>query len=92
MKHRVTHTNDHPCDAAGAINCRCTMDPSLMLRIRERAYHIWIDTGGHADQNWLQAEKEILQTPRSQPTAGPTAKKRSPVSKQKMRKQVPTPS
>jgi Protein of unknown function (DUF2934) len=37
------------------------MDQILMHRIRERAYHIWMETGGNADQNWLQAEAEIFQ-------------------------------
>ena len=31
-----------------------------MLRVRERAYHIWAANGGDADQNWLRAETEIL--------------------------------
>jgi hypothetical protein len=38
------------------------MDQILMHRIRERAYRIWMETGGNADQNWLRAEAEILQT------------------------------
>ena len=33
-----------------------------MLRIRERAYYIWAANGGDADQNWLRAETEILNT------------------------------
>ena len=32
------------------------MDQILMLRIRERAYHIWAANGGEAEQNWLRAE------------------------------------
>ena len=36
------------------------MDQILMLRIRERAYHIWAANGGNADANWLRAETEIL--------------------------------
>jgi hypothetical protein len=48
------------------------MDQLLMHRIRERAYHIWMETGGNADQNWLQAEAEILETaPRVSPDVGP---------------------
>jgi hypothetical protein len=39
------------------------MDQTLTHRIRERAYHIWVETGGTADQNWLQAETELRQTP-----------------------------
>jgi hypothetical protein len=37
------------------------MDQSLMLRIRERAYHIWAANGGGADQNWLRAETKPQQ-------------------------------
>jgi DUF2934 family protein len=36
------------------------MDQALMERIRESAYHIWAANGGDAEQNWLQAEAEIL--------------------------------
>jgi Protein of unknown function (DUF2934) len=36
------------------------MDQDLMERIRESAYHIWAANGGDAEQNWLQAEAEIL--------------------------------
>ncbi len=36
------------------------MDQSLMIRVRERAYHIWAANGGDAEQNWLRAEAEIL--------------------------------
>ena len=38
------------------------MDDGLMLRIRERAYHIWAADGGDADRNWFRAETEILHT------------------------------
>ena len=41
------------------------MDPNLTERIRERAYHIWVASGcrhGEADQHWLAAEREILQS------------------------------
>ena len=47
------------------------MDQILVHRIRERAYHIWVETGGNADQNWLQAEAEILGTPQTFPDKGP---------------------
>jgi Protein of unknown function (DUF2934) len=48
------------------------MDQILMHRIRERAYHIWMETGGNADRNWLQAEAEILQTAsQAPPDIGP---------------------
>jgi hypothetical protein len=43
------------------------MDQALMLRIRERAYHIWAANGGNADQNWLRGETEILNTSAAQP-------------------------
>ena len=43
------------------------MDQALMLRIRERAYHIWAANGGDAGQNWLRAETEILNTSAAQP-------------------------
>jgi Protein of unknown function (DUF2934) len=36
------------------------MEQAMMLRIRERAYHIWAAHGGDAHNNWLQAETEIL--------------------------------
>jgi hypothetical protein len=52
------------------------MDQTLTHRIRERAYHIWTQTGGTADQNWLQAETEILQTARSMNSVDQTSKKR----------------
>jgi hypothetical protein len=41
------------------------MDTNLTDRIRERAYQIWCANGcrdGEADQHWLTAEREILQT------------------------------
>lgn len=41
------------------------MDAHLIDRIRERAYHIWCASGcpdGEADQHWLAAEREILQS------------------------------
>jgi hypothetical protein len=38
-----------------------------MLRIREHAFHIWAANGGDADQNWLRAETEILNTSPAQP-------------------------
>jgi hypothetical protein len=39
----------------------------VILRIRERAYQIWAANGGDADQNWLRAETEILNTSAAQP-------------------------
>ena len=41
------------------------MDPNLFKRIRERAYQIWSGRGcpnGEAEQHWLTAESEILQS------------------------------
>jgi hypothetical protein len=60
------------------------MEQTLTHRIRERAYHIWTQTGGTADQNWLQAETEILQTAESMTSVDQPSKKRSrkPGSKQ----------
>jgi len=52
------------------------MDQTLTHRIRERAYHIWTRTGGTADQNWLQAETEILQTATSTTSVDQPSKKR----------------
>ena len=51
------------------------MDQILMLRIRERAYHIWAANGGNADANWLRAETEILNTSAAQPAEAPARKK-----------------
>jgi hypothetical protein len=51
------------------------MDQTLMHRIRERAYRIWMETGGNPDQNWLQAETEILQVAASQTPPDNPAKK-----------------
>jgi Protein of unknown function (DUF2934) len=59
------------------------MDQTLTHRIRERAYHIWTQTGGTADQNWLEAETEILQTPASITSGDQSSKKRPRKSGQK---------
>jgi Protein of unknown function (DUF2934) len=53
------------------------MDQTLTHRIRERAYHIWMETGGHADQNWLRAETEILRTAAPMAPREPSSKKQS---------------
>jgi Protein of unknown function (DUF2934) len=53
------------------------MDQILMLRIRERAYHIWAANGGNADANWLRAETEILNTSAPQPAGAPACKKKA---------------
>jgi hypothetical protein len=49
--------------------------PTLMLRIRERAYHIWAANGGDADQNWFCAEAEIVNTSAVQPPEAQSQKK-----------------
>ena len=39
------------------------MEQALEERIRERAYEIWNATGrmhGHADEQWIAAEREVL--------------------------------
>ena len=41
------------------------MDQKLEHRIRERAYEIWTAHGcmdGQAEQHWLAAEREVLET------------------------------
>jgi Protein of unknown function (DUF2934) len=52
------------------------MDQTLTHRIRERAYHIWMETGGAADQNWLRAETEVLHTSPSKTSSDQPGKKR----------------
>jgi hypothetical protein len=64
------------------------MDETLMLRIRERAYHIWLETHGDARRNWLQAEKEILETSPPQPVAAPPGKRSPRTSRQKTQSQA----
>ena len=64
------------------------MDQSLMLRIRERAYHIWAANGGEADQNWLRAETEILNNSAAEPSELPPQKKQRVVFKRKAKKTV----
>jgi hypothetical protein len=51
------------------------MDQALMVRIRERAYHIWAANGGDAGQNWLRAEAEILNNSAAQPPKAQPQKK-----------------
>jgi Protein of unknown function (DUF2934) len=51
------------------------MDQALMLCIRERAYYIWTAGGGDAEQNWLQAEKEILSMSARRPAQTAARKK-----------------
>jgi hypothetical protein len=52
------------------------MDQMLMLRIRERAYEIWVAGGGDAEENWLRAEAEFLKNSNSSPVSSPIKKKR----------------
>ena len=47
-----------------------------MLRIRERAYEIWVASGGNAEENWLRAEAELLKNSVSRPVRSPIKKKR----------------
>ena len=54
------------------------MHQDLSERIRERAYEIWIASGGRdgeADQHWLAAEQEILSSQRSAAVPRATAKR-----------------
>ena len=52
------------------------MDHMLMLRIRERAYEIWVASGGDAEENWLRAEAELLKNSNTGPVSSPIKKKR----------------
>jgi hypothetical protein len=56
------------------------MDQNLMHRIRERAYEIWTMNGcpdGEAEQHWLRAEAEILNTLTNSAARPPVGKKTS---------------
>ena len=64
------------------------MDQALMLRIRERAYHIWAAHGGDAEQNWFRAEAEILNTSAAQPPEAQLPKKQLGAVKRKAKKTV----
>jgi Protein of unknown function (DUF2934) len=57
-----------------------------MLRIRERAYHIWAANGGEAHQNWLRAETEILNNSAAQPSEAKPKKKQPGAFKRKAKK------
>lgn len=59
------------------------MDQMLTHRIRERAYHIWMETGGTADQNWLQAETELGRPPAPVTYSDQPSKKRTRKSNRK---------
>lgn len=50
------------------------MDVNLTDRIRERAYYLWLADGcceGGAEQHWLVAEREILQSVKTAPAPAP---------------------
>jgi hypothetical protein len=54
------------------------MDPNLIERIRERAYQIWFAGGcrdGEAEQHWLAAEREILQSVKAATPVKPSVAK-----------------
>ena len=64
------------------------MAQALILRIRERAYHIWAANGGDADQNWLRAETEILNTSAAQPPEAQPQRKQPGAFRRKTKKTV----
>lgn len=64
------------------------MDDGLMLRIRERAYHLWAATGGDADRDWFRAEKEILNTSAAPPQEMPLGESRKAEIRQKRKKHL----
>lgn len=56
------------------------MDANILERIRERAYLIWCANGcpeGEADQHWLAAEREILQSAKAATPAKQTVAKKA---------------
>ncbi len=62
------------------------MHEALMLRVRERAYHIWAASGGDTDQNWLRAEREILNISATQPPEAHPQKKQHGAFRRKAKK------
>jgi Protein of unknown function (DUF2934) len=64
------------------------MDQGLMLRIRERAYHIWAANGGDADRNWFRAETEILHTSAAPPQETPLGESRKAEIRRKGKKHL----
>ena len=62
------------------------MDRALMVRICERAYHIWAANGGDAEQNWLRAEAEILNNSAAQPAKAQPQKKQLSASRRNAKK------
>jgi hypothetical protein len=69
------------------------MMQDLEQTIRERAYHLWVESGrneGEADAHWLAAQREILRASLSSfgrvtATEQPKASKGVPSSKQRRR-------
>jgi hypothetical protein len=58
------------------------MDQNLEHRIRERAYEIWTAHGcmdGQAEQHWLAAEREVLETSTAVLVGKLNPKKKPPV-------------
>ena len=50
--------------ANASVNNREIPDAGLRQKIEERAYHIWLETGGgHGDheRHWLQADRELME-------------------------------
>jgi hypothetical protein len=62
------------------------MNQALMVRIRERAYHIWAANGGDTEQNWLRAETEILNNSAAQPAEAQPQKKQPGAFRRKAKK------
>ena len=62
------------------------MNQALMVRIRERAYHIWAANGGDTEQNWLRAEAEILNNSVAQPAEAQPQKKQPGAFRRKAKK------
>jgi hypothetical protein len=69
LRERYEVPNELP---ASLLTLVASVDEALMLRIREHAFHIWAANGGDADQNWLRAETEILNTSAAQPPEAQT--------------------
>jgi len=57
------------------------MEPSLQIRIRDRAYQIWNASGrleGQADHHWLEAEREVLAEMTERASGPEPAQRKSP--------------
>jgi hypothetical protein len=91
LRVKVLLTMDPPCLHLNSYLRGVPMDQALMLRIRERAYHIWTATGADADQNWLRAETEMLNNSVAQPSvAQPQQKNRPGAFRRKAKKTAST--